>query len=147
MNTQAQVNETFERQFPKEIISRLFTVEIISEDQIRNENREYNPREWDKVIDRYSKYSPIFYKVSPQGGYDYTRCFAEYKSDGINFFKSVCYSSSLSSGGFSKIVILNNIAYRFLVKDINGNIGRIANNHFNRNVMRRDNDSLYSNEF
>ena len=72
--------------------------------EIRNdESRDYNPREWDKVIDRFLAYRDAeFFKI-PNG---YDRFYAVYTlSDGMRVMNSLGYSSSLTSGGFAEAFI------------------------------------------
>lgn len=78
----------------------------LTADQIRQMNRDYNPQVWDKVIDRFLGYANIQFYFIPAGKYDYDRFFASYVSpSGINFFKSVSYSSMLSAGNFTELFI------------------------------------------
>lgn len=80
----------------------------LSNEQVKNDSiREYNPREWDKVVERYSNYSNVeFFKVEKNDVYGYDRFFVKYEtSDGMIYFKSLSYSSSLTNGGFQAICI------------------------------------------
>lgn len=77
-------------------------------EEIRNDKaRDYNPREWDKVIDRFITYRETeFFKLPEGNGYGYDRFYAVYTlSDGMRVMNSVGYSSSLSSGGFAEAFI------------------------------------------
>ena len=77
-------------------------------DEIRKDKaREYNPREWDKVIDRFQSYRDTeFFKIQKVDVYGYDRFYAVYTlSDGMRFMNSVGYSSSLTNGGFAEAFI------------------------------------------
>ena len=141
MNTQTQTIESLK----KYGITELFTIEQISESQMRAENREYNPTEWDRIIDRYVSYGSTFFKVAPQKGCDYTRYYAIYKNGDNRFFKSVSYSSSLTNNGFCKIFISEGKAYRELFK-FGETYGTAENTPNNRKLLAKMNDVL-SNEF
>ena len=80
----------------------------LSSEQVKNDSiREYNPREWDKVVNRYSQFSNVeFFKVEKNNLYGYDRFFVKYElTDGMIYFNSLCYSSSLTNGGFQAICI------------------------------------------
>lgn len=57
--------------------------------------REYNSREWSKIVDLYAKDSADFY--TDENNND---VYAIYMADGIRFFKQLIYSTGLSSSGF-----------------------------------------------
>jgi hypothetical protein len=134
----------------QEIIKTVLTVEELTTEQIRKENREYNPSEWDKVINRFSSYAECkFYIARAQRGYAYDRYFASYRTpEGILFFKSVSYSSSITSNGFVKILILNGKVSRMLFKQ-GDKIGRMENAPNNRKLMAEwsKHGLIFSNEF
>lgn len=80
----------------------------LSNEQVKNDSiREYNPREWDKVVNRYSQFSNVeFFKVEKNDVYGYDRFFVKYElTDGMIYFNSLSYSSSLTNGGFQTICI------------------------------------------
>lgn len=80
----------------------------LSNEQVKNDSiREYNPTEWNKVVNRYSQFSNVeFFKVEKNDVYGYDRFFVKYEtSDGMIYFKSLSYSSSLTNGGFQSICI------------------------------------------
>jgi hypothetical protein len=80
----------------------------LSNEQVKNDSiREYNPTEWTKVVNRYSKFSNVeFFKVEKNDVYQYDRFFVKYElNDGMIFFNSLDYSSSLTNGGFHSICI------------------------------------------
>ena len=72
-----------------------------------DERREYNPREWDKMIDRYLKYKDVEFIKLPQGdGYGYDRHYAIYTlPSGMRVVNAASYSSSLTSGGFAEAFV------------------------------------------
>ena len=79
----------------------------MTEEEIRRENREYNPSEWDKTISRFIKYDEVqFYKLPKGNGYEYDRYYAVYTTnEGIRFMNSVSYSSCLNSTGLCEVAI------------------------------------------
>jgi len=82
----------------------------LSSEQVKNDSmRDYNPTEWNKIVNRYSQFSNVeFYKISKNEIYSYDRFFVKYElSDGLILFSSLCYSSSLTSGGFQSVCISN----------------------------------------
>jgi hypothetical protein len=136
----------------KEIVKEVLSVDELSIDQIRSENREYNAKEWDKTIDRFSKYPNVkFYVARPQRGYDYSRYYATYETpEGINFLGEVSYSSCLSNTGFCVISIMTGTMYRILLSNTSGAIGYCANDKSNREIMARNSrvhGIIYSNLF
>lgn len=122
-------------------------------EQIRMENRGYNPTIWDEKIDRFSSLKGIeFYKAEPQRGYDYTRYFAKYTlPEGLTIFKSVCYSSTLSNAGFSRVIITpENELVSMLIQFGDGEYGRAENTKSNRTKLAEFSKVLgyiWSNEF
>jgi hypothetical protein len=79
---------------------------------IADSQREYNPTEWEKIIERYSNYANcIFYKIPSNDVYSYDRFFATYTTkEGLNLFGSVSYSSCITNGGFYKANIIDGFA-------------------------------------
>lgn len=136
----------------KDIVKIVLEVTEITEEQIRQENREYNPAEWDRRIDRLKKFANLkIYKAEPQRGYDYTRYFASYTlPDGINLMVDVSYHSSLSNAGFCRVEVIAGTLYRTLLKDGAGNYGYCENDKANRQVMARNSKNfgvIYSTNF
>lgn len=80
---------------------------ILTTDEIRNSSgRNYNPQEWDNMIDRMiTRYEDvIFYKAEEDEAYAYDRYFVEYTlPEGLRLFKSFSYSSSITNGGFYRL--------------------------------------------
>jgi hypothetical protein len=72
-----------------------------------DEARDYNPREWDKVIDRYLAYNNAqFFKINRDDVFSYDRFYVVYTLDnGMKVMNSVSYSSSLTNGGFLEAFI------------------------------------------
>ena len=124
-----------------EIMKQVLNVVELTSEEIRSENREYNPREWDNVINRYLKYSDVkFYKAEPQRGYAYARYYAVYTiEEGITLMNDVSYSSSLSNGGFAQVIIVAGTQiFRKLLRDVNGNYGYGGTDKANRAIMARN---------
>lgn len=79
---------------------------ITKEDILNADCKDYNPAEWIKTIDRYSKYKDLQFYKEIEGPFSYERFFATYQlPEGLKLFKSVSYSGSLSNAGFKQIVI------------------------------------------
>jgi len=143
----------------EKFVKTVLNVFELTQDQIRQENRGYNPLEWDKIINRFSSYKNVkFYVARKQRGYDYDRYFATYEtSEGLKLFTSVSYSSTLSNAGFVRIVISGYTladgsfeVSRVLLKDVHGNEGRGANDKESRMIMVRNSQNhgcIFSNEF
>jgi hypothetical protein len=82
--------------------------QIVTPEFVRESGRDYNPTEWDKIIDRYLGYENVqFYFIAAGNGYGYDRYFVKYTSNGYNWFKSVCYSSTLSAGNFAEVIFFD----------------------------------------
>lgn len=62
--------------------------------------KEYNQREWNNTVDRFSKYDEIQFFKTPGTIYAYGY-YAIYIADGMRLLREVSYSSCLSSGGFA----------------------------------------------
>lgn len=79
----------------------------LTEEEIRSENREYNPSAWDNTISRFMSYEDVqFYKLPKGNGFDYDRYYAVYTIDeGIRLMNSVSYSSCLNSTGLCEVSI------------------------------------------
>lgn len=84
-------------------------VKITKEELLADDARNYNPREWEKMVNRFESYGAEFYKVkgSKESGYSYDRFYAVYNifPEGLKFFNDIGYSSSLTSNGFAKVII------------------------------------------
>lgn len=61
--------------------------------------KEYNQREWNNTVDRYSKYDECRFFKTPGTIYEFDY-YVVYVADGIRFLGQVSYGSCLSSGGF-----------------------------------------------
>jgi hypothetical protein len=85
---------------------------LTKEQMIADSKREYNPTEWESVVNRYSNYTNCtFYKIPSNDVYSYDRFFASYTTnEGLNLFNSVAYSSSMTNGGFYEANILDGFA-------------------------------------
>lgn len=131
--------------------ARILTVEQLRQDP----KKEYNEYEWNKMIDRYVSYGSTFYKKDAGDGYDYDRFFAVYLADGIRFFKSIGYSSSMTNNDFCRILVDEkedgtvDFLRTTVVDKGDGEIYRYKNNDGSRVHMRAGTkiDYIYSNEF
>lgn len=136
----------------EEFVKEVLTVEEITAKQLFHLNNEYNAKEWQKKIDRYSALPECkFYRAKPQRGYEYDRFYVVYVTpEEIRFFNEVSYTGSLSSNGFCRISIEDGSVKRILLKDSTGKEGRCANDAHNRKLMARDSQLMgfiYSNLF
>lgn len=101
----------------------------ITKDEAINHNRkEYNPREWRRTIDLYSKDEYKFYA-------DDNDVYAIYIADGIRFCQKVSYSTSLSSGGLQQGAFGDDFII-FI------NAGGLANDRHNRDIMRQQTKNI-----
>lgn len=80
----------------------------LTTDEIREQGRDYNPREWDRVIDRMLNYSGIKWfkrdrNESPNG---YDEYFATFRnSSGIKVINHVSYSACLTNTPWVEVAI------------------------------------------
>lgn len=128
-----------------EVPKKMMQLEPITEEQIRQMNRSYNPAVWDKTIDRFASYGDIQFYVAPADKhYSYDRYYAVYNTDdGVRMFNEVCYSTSLTSKGFAWVIIPDwdgggfdkYGVYLKLFSDKDGNQGRLAHTEENRRYM------------
>lgn len=134
--------ETLQLETPKKKLQ----LEPITEAQIREMGRDYNPAIWDKTIDRFKACKDVEFYVAPKDDcYSYDRYYAVYTTDeGIRFFNSVSYSSSITSNGFVRVYIPNfQCGYGYEAygvyttdfMDAKGNRGRLDNVDANRRYM------------
>lgn len=82
-------------------------LKAITKEEILNADcKDYNPAEWVKAIERYSKYEDTQFYKEIEGPYEYERFFATYTlPEGLKLLKSVSYSGSLTNNGFKQIII------------------------------------------
>ena len=79
---------------------------ITTEEILNADCKNYNPSEWVKTIDRYSKYGKVQFYQEIESPFDYERFFVTYQiPEGIIFLTSVSYSSSLTNNGFVRVAI------------------------------------------
>lgn len=134
--------ETLQLETPKKKLQ----LEPLTEAQIREMGRDYNPSAWDREIDRYSKYGDVeFYVAKEDDCFAYNRYYAVYTIDsGIRFFNSVSYSASITSNGFVQVYIPTLTispefeaygVYTTDFMDAKGNRGRLDNVEANRPYM------------
>lgn len=137
----------------QDLIKQVLNVTKITETQIREMGRGYNPKEWDKIIDRFMTYgSTEFYLAHKQRGYDYDRYYAVYTTpEGLRLLNGVSYSSCLHNGGFCRITIQpNGEVYRTLFIGDNGEMGYAKNDAVNRKMMAKNSQEygyIFANDF
>lgn len=136
--------ETLQLETPKKKLQ----LEPLTEAQIRQMGRDYNPSVWDREIDRYAKYDDVeFYVAKADDCFEYNRYYVVYTTrEGIRFFNSVSYSSGLTSRGFVQVYIPTLTispefeaygVYTTEFTDAKGNRGRLDNVEANRPYMAR----------
>ena len=83
------------------VLAKLMTANAVKADDMK----EYNEREWIKIVDRYLTYKDVqFYKVDRCQVYSYDRFFVVYTlPEGLRLMASMGYGSCLSSGGFAMV--------------------------------------------
>ena len=86
------------------------TTKKLTEQEIRDHRQnEYNYREWQRAVDRISKYSDVEFYVSEkgmEGAYDYDRTWVVYTlPKGTRYLIPFGYSSMLSNGGTGEAII------------------------------------------
>ena len=79
----------------KNIVGEFVSAEVVKEAT----QKEYNQREWNNTVDRYSKYDEVRFFKTPGTIYDFNY-YVIYIADGIRFLGEISYGSSLSSGSF-----------------------------------------------
>ena len=80
----------------KTLKGEFVTAEVVKEAT----QKEYNQREWNKLVDRYSTYSEVKFFKTPGTIYDFNY-YVIYVADGIRFLIEVSYGGCLSNGGYS----------------------------------------------
>lgn len=87
------------------VLAKLMTADEVKADEMK----EYNEREWVKIVDRYLKYKDVqFYKVDRDEVFSYDRFFVVYTlPEGLRLLTRLSYSSMLSSSGFAMANITN----------------------------------------
>lgn len=129
------------------------TGRIISAELAYELGNGYNPQEWRKIIDRYSKFKNVtFFYIPKDQLIQYDRFFVIYTTtENITFFKSVSYSSMLSSNGFCFITYnVNTSGEVTFERGVIGENGRIANNDIARKYISQldvNSGIIISNEF
>jgi len=84
-------------------------IRMTAEEIKADENRNYNPTEWVKVIDRKMSYKDVeFFKVPKGVSYGYDRFYCIYTlTSGLRLMSDVSYSSSLTNGGFAEVFVFD----------------------------------------
>jgi hypothetical protein len=84
----------------------------MSAEQMKNDPKsEYNPQEWYRSVDGYSKYGDVqFYKVERDETYGYDRFYVVYTlHEGLRLLNEFGYGGSLTSHGFTRVTIEDTI--------------------------------------
>jgi hypothetical protein len=83
----------------------IMEIKVISkEDLLNHPIREYNPSEWKKVVERYSKYGDVVFLERINSTNSYSEIFAIYTiNEGITLFNTVSYGGCLSNNGFVRV--------------------------------------------
>jgi len=77
------------------------TAEFVKNHEVRN----YNPQEWDKIINRLLTYSDCQFFHVPTTQNTLDSFYAEYiTDDGLRLFREVDYASCMTNGGFYELV-------------------------------------------
>lgn len=78
--------------------------EISLEDVLMHPKREYNPSEWERVVNRFTKYSDVVFLERFNSTNDYPELFAIYTiSEGIRLVNAVSYSGSIVNSPFVRV--------------------------------------------
>lgn len=88
-------------------------IEITAEQAKNHSEREYNPYEWAKIINRFSKYGANFYEYNG-------KIYAIYVLEGIRNIRHLNYISSLDNGGLTAYKFENGVMEKqdmFMKKD------------------------------
>ena len=145
----------------KNLLGEFVTADVVKEAT----QKEYNQREWNNTVDRYSKYDEVRFFKTPGIIYDFNY-YVIYITDGIRLLNEVAYSSCLSSGSFSygffiegfkdkelasKLKELDSELYKDLDKDkltiLENSDGRISTHDKAREYMRTETKSLMTRFF
>lgn len=110
------------------------------EQMLNHDAKSYNQSVWTEKVNRYAAFPKIqFYVIPKDEVYSYDRFFASYVADGIYFFNSFGYSSSLTSAGFSKVHIDGEgHVWKSLFKGPDGKEGYAENCKENRSMFRKN---------
>jgi hypothetical protein len=122
---------------------------------LNNEQNSYNVTEWTKKVNRFASFKNVQFYLVPKGnGYDYERFFVSYQiPEGINFFASFGYSSSLTNNSFCVVFVRdtakNEVSIQTSEITVGEKTGRIGNNPHGRKFMVKQTQTLgtiFSNE-
>ena len=140
----------------KNLVGEFVTAEVVKEAT----QKEYNQSEWNRTVDRYSKYSEVKFFKTEGTIYDFNY-YVIYIADGIRFLSQVSYGSCLSNGSFAYGYFTEGFKDKKVlekVKDIPGfenfgqdqltilshSVGRINTSVEARNYMKEETRTLSS---
>ena len=99
----------------KKLMGEFVTAEIVK----NADQKDYNQRTWNDIVNRYCKYEDVKFLKVPGTIYSFDY-WVTYVADGIRFLKEVSYGSSLSNSGFTYGFITNGMkdkeAYEKVIK-------------------------------
>lgn len=107
-------------------------IKITIEEAKANSRNEYNPYEWNKKIDMYSRFTDVEWYLNEAND-----LFVVYTTNGerIRFLNEVSYVSSLTSNGFKLVEIKDGEIKTKLYTNVDGKTGVIDNTKPNREIM------------
>jgi len=112
-------------------------IEITREQAINHSRKEYNPREWERIVNRYDAQDEATFYDLGMGGYNQDEVGVVYMSNGIRSFRILRYSSSLAAyDGVGQINLYDDGVSLTKFKDAQGNEGYISSRE-NANYLRR----------
>jgi hypothetical protein len=118
-----------------ETIEKLKVSLITKDEALNHHRRDYNPREWEKIIQLYSKEECDMYVTE-----DNNRIYAVYIADGIRFCKELGYSLCLSSAGLQQGLVYDGyISFKKF-----GNKMSIENTKANRSILAENTKNFKS---
>lgn len=112
---------------------------ITTEELLQDERREYNPQEWERMVNRMLKYgeTEFYIEKKEDSPYNYDNHYAVYTlPEGIRILNKIGYGGSIHNGGFAQAIISSDgQVFKREFTDADGNTGRIENKAANRKQM------------
>jgi hypothetical protein len=114
-------------------------IEITKDEAINHSRKEYNPREWKRIVERFSERfdDAKFYDLG-MGNYNQDEVGVVYITNGVRYFMTLSYSSCLSSyDGVGQINLYDDGVSMTKFRDDNGNVGYLpSRNPVTANFLR-----------